>query len=92
MMQSQVTHVHTFSTPTSGPAGAYTVRVLGRERTDGTWEGWLEFAPVGGGGHALSTGQETSQADLKALEYWAGGLEPVYLAGALERAQRRDSR
>jgi hypothetical protein len=40
----------------------------------------------------LSTGQETSQPDLKALEYWAGGLEPIYLAGALERAQRRTSR
>ena len=26
------------------------------------------------------------QANREALEYWAGGIEPVYLAGALERA------
>jgi hypothetical protein len=24
---------------------AYTVTACGRERSDGTWEGWLEFAP-----------------------------------------------
>jgi len=92
MMQSQITHVHTFSTATIGPDGAYTTRVLGLQRSDGTWEGWLEFSPEAGPGAVLSTGQETSQPDLKALEYWAGGLEPIYLAGALERAQRRTSR
>jgi hypothetical protein len=37
----------------------------------------------------LSTEQETSQPDRKAVEYWAGGLEPVYLEGALARALRR---
>jgi hypothetical protein len=33
------------------------------------------------------TGQETSQPDRKALEYWATGLEAVYLEGALARAK-----
>ena len=90
MMQSAITHVHTFSFPASDTTGvAYRVRVLGAQRKDGTWEGWLEFTPENAIGPVLSTGQETSQPDLKALEYWAGGLEPVYLAGALERARRR---
>ena len=92
MMQTQTAHVHTFSAPISGPVGEYIVRVLGLQRADRTWEGWLEFSPADGRGPVLATGQETSQPDLKALEYWAGGLEPVYLAGALERAQRRASR
>lgn len=29
------------------------------------------------------------QPDLSALEYWATGLEPMYLAGAFERAQSK---
>jgi hypothetical protein len=92
IMQSQVTHVHTFSFPASDPSGiAYSVRVLGAQRHDGTWQGWLEFTPENAVGPVLTTDQETSQPDLKALEYWAGGLEPVYLSGALERAKRRAS-
>lgn len=90
MMRTQPTHVHTFSFPTTDQAGvSYSVRVLGSQRRDGTWEGWLEFTPVLGTGEVLTTRQETTQPDFKALEYWAGGLEPVYLTGALERAQRR---
>lgn len=91
-MQSQVTHVHTYSTAVTGSGGSYTARALGLQRPDGTWEGWLEFTPAAGVGAILSTGQETTQSDLGALEYWASGLEPVYLSGALERAQRRVSR
>lgn len=88
-MQTQITHVHTFASPVIAGNGVYAVRALGFQRADGTWEGWLEFSPVSGVGPVLTTGQETSQPDLKALEYWAGGLEPVYLEGALERAARR---
>ena len=90
MMQAEVTHVHTFSFPTTDKAGnSYQARVLGSQSRDGTWEGWLEFTPMVGAGAVLTTRQETTQPDLKALEYWAGGLEPFYLTGALERAQRR---
>lgn len=68
----------------------YAVRVCGVERLDGTWEGWLEFRPTNASQKpALSTGQETSQPNLAALEYWADGLQPVYLEGALARAQGR---
>ena len=48
------------------------------------------FAPPAtppGSGRPLRTGQETSQPNRWALDYWAGGLEPVYLEGALTRAR-----
>lgn len=64
----------------------YEALVYGEPRPDGTWIGWLEFLPMTGG-RVLRTGRETSQPNRDALEYWAGGLEPLYLEGAVERAQ-----
>jgi hypothetical protein len=64
---------------------AYVVRARGEQREDGLWEGWLEFLPDDGG-VTLATGRETTQPNLTDLEYWATGLTPVYLEGALERA------
>lgn len=64
----------------------YTVLVYGKPRTDGTWEGWLEFVPASAVLNVLRTDRETTQPDRRALEYWASGLEPLYLAGAFERA------
>lgn len=72
----------------SSATATYAVHVCGQERADGTWEGWLEFHPSGTG-PILSAGQETSQPNRAALEYWADGLEPVYLEGALARAAER---
>jgi len=63
----------------------YVASVYGEAR-GGTWEGWIEFRPLEGGGPVLRTGRETTQPDRGALEYWATGLEPVYLEGALARA------
>ena len=68
---------------------AYTARILGDERPDGSWEGWIEFRPTDSNHPILSTERETSQPTLAALEYWSYGLEPVYLEGALARAQGR---
>jgi hypothetical protein len=65
----------------------YEVLVYGEPRLDGTWEGWLEFVPISAGLSSLRTERETTQPDLSALEYWATGLEPMYLAGAFQRAQ-----
>lgn len=62
----------------------YTAQACGRERDDGTWEGWLEFVPSDGT-LVLHTQRETTQASRADLEYWAGGLTAVYLQGALER-------
>jgi hypothetical protein len=63
----------------------YVVLVYGSKRKDGTWSGSLQFRDVKSN-KTLATGQETSQPDRKALEYWATGVEDVYLQGALRRA------
>ena len=70
---------------------AYTVTACGRERSGGTWEGWLEFAPDDMS-PVLRTGRETTQPNLADLRYWATGLTPVYLEGALARALEPPSR
>ena len=67
----------------------YAVWICGTERSDGTWEGWLEFHPNNVTQPVLHTDQETSQPNQSALKYWADGLEPIYLEGALARAQGR---
>ena len=75
---------------TSTDGRAYAPVIVGEARENGTWEGWIEFEPVHGGS-AVSTTRETTQPNLGALEYWAGGLEPVYFEGALTRATHRRS-
>ena len=64
----------------------YEIFIYGEPRLDGTWEGWLEFVPLDSALPSRRTERETTQPDLPALEYWATGLEPLYLAGAFERA------
>ena len=64
----------------------YKVRVLGRQRSDKTWIGWLEFSPRGSGGIVRRTRRETTQPSRGALRYWASGLQATYLEGALVRA------
>ena len=64
----------------------YTAHVMGSRRADdGLWEGWIEFV-LSDGTATLRTGRETIQSSLQALRYWATGLEPTYLDGALARA------
>ena len=65
---------------------AYRCAAYGRKRKDGSWIAWLEFSPVGTGGRTRRTGRETTQPDRAAVLYWATGLEPVYLEGAVARA------
>lgn len=64
----------------------YEVFVYGEPRLDGTWAGWIEFVPLDPTLSSRRTERETTQPDMPALEYWATGLEPLYLAGAFERA------
>jgi hypothetical protein len=64
----------------------YKARALGVQRDDGLWEGRVEFH--NGAGAPVSTGHETTQPNLTDLQYWATGLEAVYLEGALTRALR----
>ena len=65
---------------------AYRARACGRQRTDGTWEGWLEFESVSDAAVVLRTARETTQPNLTDLDYWASGVSAVYLEGALSRA------
>jgi hypothetical protein len=67
----------------------YNALICGQERADATWEGWIEFHPTDSDHPVLITEQETSQPNRTALEYWAAGLEPIYLEGAFARAQGR---
>jgi len=78
--------IQTYAETLRDSGGAeYVARAYGEAREDGTWEGWLEFAPASGGA-SRRTGRETTQPDRDALAYWATGLEPVYLEGAFARA------
>lgn len=84
--------IHTHSARVRGRDGAsYEARVVGEQQRGGTWIGWLEFREAQAAApksdtEVLRTGRETTQPDRKALDYWAGGLEPIYLEGALSRA------
>ena len=88
MRRTMAEHIHTISKIVRGGDGfEYEAQVYGTRRDDGTWAGWLEFVRQdAGASRVLQTGQETSQPGRTALEYWAGGLEPIYLQGALLRA------
>jgi hypothetical protein len=76
--------VHAFADPVLVDGMPYQAQVVGRP--DGhMWEGWIEFVAADGS-DALRTPRETTQPDRNALAYWATGLSPTYLEGALHRA------
>jgi hypothetical protein len=85
---SQLIHTHSARVVASDGT-VYEVDIVGEARDGGTWVGWLEFRPQAplAAGHVLRTDRETTQPDRAALEYWAGGVEPIYLDGALARAR-----
>ncbi len=62
----------------------YTAMACGRERDNGQWEAWLEFKNIETG-EVLRTERETTQPNEKDAVYWATGLSPGYLEGALDR-------
>jgi hypothetical protein len=67
---------------------AYRAQACGAATRHGIWEGWVEFIPIDGGAPVRSP-RETTQPNRVDAEYWASGLSPTYLEGALERALRR---
>jgi len=82
------TLIHEYGTRVRDQDGTdYIGRTYAEERADGTWYGWLEFEPVDWSKATRHTEQETSQPNRAAIEYWAGGLQPVYLEGALRRSR-----
>jgi hypothetical protein len=64
----------------------YQAHACGAEMADRTWQGWLEFVPLDNSGPTIRSGRETTQPNWKTLQYWATGLTPVFLEGALQRA------
>lgn len=72
---------------TSDAGKNYTARACGSEMADGMWQGWVEFVPLGDG-EPIRSARETTQPNRQDTVYWATGLTPIYLQGALRRAQR----
>jgi hypothetical protein len=81
------TPITALSTTYAANARNYRIMVEGLERDDGTWTGRLVFRD---GVDVRVTEPETSQPNRQALEYWATGLEYVYLDGAFRRARMSD--
>jgi hypothetical protein len=73
-----------FPTPLISGGSTYLAQACGAPNADRIWEGWIEFIPTGGG-PALRSRRETTQPNQKDARYWATGLTPVYLEGALQR-------
>lgn len=63
----------------------FVARAYAAQQPHGLWEAWFVFFPVHGG-DAIATDRETTQSKLGDVHYWAGGIEPTYLEGALKRA------
>lgn len=74
-----------FADMVTGPDGTpYRAQACGGEMPGGTWQGWIEFTPPEGA--PVRSGRETTQPNRQDTVYWATGLTPVYLEGALIRA------
>jgi hypothetical protein len=75
-----------FDEPVVGRSGRYHARAVGRLADDNMWDGWLEFDPLDNDGPAVIGPVESRQPEAHDLAYWATGLTPVFLEGALQRA------
>lgn len=64
----------------------YVARIYAAPADDKMWEAWLTFSATDG--RMLKTARETTQPNRDAIAYWASGIEPIYLEGALKRALR----
>lgn len=67
--------------------GTWIAVVMGRQRDDGLWVGWVRF-DASDGSSSRATDRETTQPNRADLDYWATGLTYAYLEGALKRAQQ----
>ena len=77
-----------FSDPVHSEDGRrFIAHACGAEMDNSRWQGWIEFLPVDGGS-PIRSGRETTQPNRADTAYWATGLTPVYLDGALQRVLR----
>jgi hypothetical protein len=74
-----------FADPVVRDGSAYMARACGGEMPGGLWQGWIEFVATSSG-EAVRSGRETTQPNREDTLYWATGLTPIYLEGALDRA------
>lgn len=77
-----------FDQPVRDNRGEYHAKAVGRLADDRMWEGWIEFVPIDGSTEVLVSGVESRQPAREHLQYWATGLTPIFLEGALQRARR----
>ena len=87
MTDKTVTHVYADVVESLVPK-RYRARAVGRVRSDGMWEGWIEFVDLEDD-ERLRTDIETMQPNERAFRYWAAGVGPAYLEGAFRRASSR---
>lgn len=72
---------------TADDGSRWVARACGRQGKGTIWEGWLEFVPLDTELRPIRSRRETTQPNRDDLVYWATGLTPVYLKGALVRAR-----
>jgi hypothetical protein len=78
-----------FEEPVTDRDCRYHARVVGRLAEDRMWEGWLEFESTDDPECEPVIGPvESRQPKREHLVYWANGLTPVFLQGALRRARQ----
>jgi hypothetical protein len=83
------TVLHEYLDPITTTDGrVYLARACAEVRERDSWVAWFVFVPLEGGA-SVGTGRETTQSSLAAARYWAEGITPIYLEGALSRALRR---
>jgi hypothetical protein len=82
-----ISFVHQYAYTLAAPDGRQVVaRVYADRQTKGTlWEAWFVFFPLDGSA-PWATDSETTQPRLDDVSYWATGISPTYLEGALNRA------
>jgi hypothetical protein len=66
--------------------GRWAAHACGRLGENKMWEGWIEFLPLDPQRRPVRSRRETTQPSRADLLYWATGLTPIYLKGALIRA------
>jgi hypothetical protein len=75
-----------YDAPVIHKTGRYHARAVGRLGDDNMWEGWFEFEPLDNDGSVIVGPAETRQPEHHDLVYWATGITPIFLEGALDRA------
>jgi hypothetical protein len=80
--------IHEYARVIHAGDGPYLARAYATRQAGGLWEGFFAFLPLWRG-RPLVTDRETTQSKRGDVVYWANGIRPIYLQGALRRAQER---